>query len=243
LISLDRDSARERLPVHLGSGRRIEAYGVPVQAEDWLTNTQISYDTVAASYAEVVRGKVADLPYFRAIFTLFAELVNANGSGPVADVGCGPGHITAYLRDIGVDAFGIDLSPAMVELARRDYPELRFEVGSMTELALADVSVAGLIAWYSVIHVPDDVIPRVFAHFRRVVRPGGVVLLGFHAGDEHRLKTSGYGGHPMSVHLYLRPPDRVAALLQDAGLAVEARIVQEPPTGAPQAFLLARRRD
>ncbi|MEN3263884.1 MAG: hypothetical protein V7646_778 [Pseudonocardia sp.] len=131
----------------------------------------------------------------------------------------------------------------MVELARRDHPELRFEVGSMTELALADASVAGLLAWYSVIHVPDDVIPRVFAHFRRVVCPGGVVLLGFHMGDEHRLKTSGYGGHPMSVHVYRRTPDRVAALLHDAGLAVEAQIVHEldAPTGVPPAYLLARR--
>jgi SAM-dependent methyltransferase len=189
--------------------------------------------------------KFAREPYYRAVLRLFAELVNADGTGKVVDVGCGPGHVTAYLHDLGIEAFGVDLSPAMVELARRDHTDLRFEVGTMTELALADASVTGLLAWYSIIHVPDDVIPRVFAHFRRVVRPGGVVLLGFHVGDEHRLKTSGYGGRPMSVHVYLRPPDRVAAFLQDAGLRVEARIVQEPDagTGAPQAYLLARRRD
>jgi SAM-dependent methyltransferase len=166
-------------------------------------------------------------------------------AGKVVDVGCGPGHVTAYLHDLGIEAFGVDLSPAMVELARRDHPDLRFEVGSMTELALADASVAGLLAWYSIIHVPDDVIPQVFADFRRVVRPGGVVLLGFRVGDEHRLKTSGYGGRPMSVHVYLRSPERVAAFLHDAGLPVETRIVQESDAqaGAPQAYLLARRRD
>jgi SAM-dependent methyltransferase len=76
--------------------------------------------------------------------------------GSVADVGCGPGRITAYLRELGVDAFGIDLSPAMIGVARRDHPGLRFEVGSMTDLDLADASVAGLVAWYSLIHVPDD---------------------------------------------------------------------------------------
>jgi SAM-dependent methyltransferase len=223
---------------------QLPIYGDRVQAGDWLADTRTSYDTVAASYAEFVRDAFGRQPYFRGLLTLFADLVDANGGGRAADVGCGPGHVTAYLRDLGVDAFGIDLSPAMVELARRDHPGLRFEVGSMTDLALADASVAGVLAWYSVIHVPDEVIPQVFAEFRRVVRPGGVVLLGFHAGDEHRLKTSGYG-HPMSVHLYLRPPDRVAALLDDAGLAVEARIVHESetPTGAPQAYLLARRQD
>jgi ubiquinone/menaquinone biosynthesis C-methylase UbiE len=216
-----------------------------VQAEDWLTDTRISYDTVAESYAEMVRPKFAREPYHRAVLGLFAELVNADGTGKVVDVGCGPGHVTAYLHNLGIEAFGVDLSPAMVELARRHHPDQRFEVGSMTELALADASVAGLLAWYSIIHVPDDVIPQVFAHFRRVVRPGGVVLLGFQVGDEHRLKTSGYGGHPMSVHVYLRPPERVAGFLHDAGLPVEARIVQEPdePTSAPHAYLLARRRD
>ena len=180
-----------------------------------------------------------------AALTLFADLVRASGGGQVADVGCGPGDVTALLCDLGVEAFGIDLSPAMIELARREHPELRFEVGSMTDLALADAAVDGLVAWYSVIHVPDDVIPRVFAHFHRVVRPGGVVMLGFHVGDEHRFKTSGYGGQPMSVHVHLRPTDRVAALLHDAGLIVKARCVQEPdtPSSVPQAYLIARRQD
>jgi ubiquinone/menaquinone biosynthesis C-methylase UbiE len=70
--------------------------------------------------------------------------VRAQGGGTVADVGCGPGRITAHLRQLGVDALGIDLSPAMIEVARRDHPGLRFEVGSMTDLALADASLAGL---------------------------------------------------------------------------------------------------
>ena len=55
------------------------------------------------------------------------------GGGPVADVGCGPGHVTAHLRDSGLDAFGIDLSPVMIDVARREHPGLRFEVGSMTD--------------------------------------------------------------------------------------------------------------
>jgi SAM-dependent methyltransferase len=84
-----------------------------------------------------VRSLLASSPYERAMLLLFAELVHAGGGGPVADVGCGPGRITAHLRTLDVDAFGIDLSPGMIEVARRDHPGLRFEVGSMTDLAVA----------------------------------------------------------------------------------------------------------
>lgn len=196
---------------------------VHIAAEGWLADTRASYDTVAADYADVVRGFLAGAPYDRAILALFAELA---GDGPVLDAGCGPGHVTAYLNGLGADAFGLDLSPGMIEVARRDHPVLRFAVGSMTALGLAGASVAGVIAWYSLIHVPDDEIAVVLAEFRRVLRPGGVVLLGFHDGDGSRLKTEGYGGHPMKVHVHRRRPERVAAWLDEAGFTVEAQLLQ-----------------
>jgi len=68
-------------------------------------------------------------PYLRASLALFAELVGDARAGRVADVGCGPGYVTRHLHDLGVDAFGIDLSPEMVALARRDYPDLRSRCG------------------------------------------------------------------------------------------------------------------
>lgn len=144
-----------------------------MNTEGWLADTRVSYDTVAESYADQVRNFLDEAPYERAAFALFADLVRASGGGPVADVGCGPGHITAHLRQRGVEAFGIDFSPAMIDVARRDHPGLRFEVGSMTDLRLTDTSVAGLVAWYSLIHIPDDEVGSVFAQFRRVLRPSG----------------------------------------------------------------------
>lgn len=102
--------------------------------DGWLTDTRDSYDTDAEGYAEQVRGLLERNPYLRAGLRLFADLVRDAGGGMVADVGCGPGHVTRYLVDLGVDAFGIDLSPEMVALARRDHPGLRFEVGTMTDL-------------------------------------------------------------------------------------------------------------
>ncbi|RDI18250.1 class I SAM-dependent DNA methyltransferase [Lentzea flaviverrucosa] len=198
---------------------------------DWLADTRDSYDTVAVSYADQTRDLLAGLPHLRAALRLFAEEVR----GPVADVGCGPGIITALLHGLGVDAFGIDLSPAMIALARRNNPGLRFEVGSMTE-PLPE-AVGGIIAWWSLIHVPDDEVPAVFGHFREALRPDGLLQLGFHVGDETRLKTQGYGGHPMRVHVHLRRPERVAEWLRAAGFTVEARWL----LGEDGAVLFARR--
>ncbi|HEX6526574.1 MAG TPA: class I SAM-dependent methyltransferase [Streptosporangiaceae bacterium] len=210
-------------------------------ADSWLADTRVSYDTVAASYAAHVGPAFAAEPYLRAALGLLADMVHSGGGGPVADIGCGPGHITAYLSELGIDAFGIDLSPAMTDIARQAYPGLRFEVGSMTDLRLTDASVAGLLAFWSLIHVPDDAVPAAFGHFRRVLRPDGPLLLGFHVGDESRLKTEGYGGHPMKVHVYRRQPDQVSAWLRDAGFTIEAQTLLSPDDRVPGALLFARR--
>lgn len=211
-----------------------------VTVDDWLANTRTSYDTVAVDYAHLLRDFLAQAPYERAALGLFAELVATVGGGPVADVGCGPGRITAHLGTLGLDAFGIDLSPGMIAVARRDHPNLAFAVGSMTDLSLADSSVAGLIAWYSLIHIPDDQLGGVLAHFRRVVRPGGPLLLGFHVGDETTLKTEGYGGHPMKIHVHRRQPAQMAAWLRDAGFRVEAQTILVSPESRLGGIMFAR---
>jgi SAM-dependent methyltransferase len=221
----------------------VAAGSVPeMYSDDWLADTRLSYDTVAASYADFVRASLTGQPHLLAALSLFATEVRAAGGGPVADIGCGPGHMTAHLRQLGVDAFGIDLSPEMISVAQRDHPGVRFEVGSMTELGLGDASVAGLIAWWSVIHVPDSAVPEVFRHFHRVLRPGGLLQVGFHAGDESRLKTQGYGGHAMNLYVHRRQPAQVSAWLRDAGFDVEAQWLLGPHEDVPGAILFARPR-
>jgi SAM-dependent methyltransferase len=216
----------------------------PAGEPGWLADVRASYDTVAADYAELLRDALGRQPHDRAVLGLFAELVR-NIGGPVADVGCGPGRITVHLAEWGLDAVGLDLSPGMVAVARRDHPVLPCVVGSMTDLPLVEGSLGGLLAWYSLIHVADELVPAVLAAFRRAVRPGGLVLLAFQVGDERRLKTSGYGGHPMRLPVHLRRPDRVAELLRDAGLEVDTQLVRqaEGVETTPQAYLLARRPD
>lgn len=209
--------------------------------DGWLEDTRASYDTVAVSYADLTRHLLDETSEERAVLALFADMVRVQGGGIVADVGCGTGRITAHLRHLGVDAFGIDLSPGMIEVARREHPGLRFDVGSMTDLALADASVAGLVAWYSLIHVPDDEISSVFAHFRRVLRPGGPLLLSFHVGDESQLKTQGYGGHSMKIFVHRRRHDQMIAWLSDAGFAVETCRTLTSAESELGEIILARR--
>ncbi|EEP72921.1 methyltransferase [Micromonospora sp. ATCC 39149] len=212
-----------------------------MSVEGWLADTRASYDVVAVSYADLLRNFLDETPYERATLALFAGFVRAAGGGPVVDVGCGSGRITGHLHELGVDAFGMDLSPGMIEVARRDHPGLRFEVGSMTDLNLAESSVAGLVAWYSLIHIPDDQVGSVFAHFRRVMRPGSPLLLSFHVGDGSRLKTQGYGGHPMKVYVHRRQPVQMAAWLQEGGFTVEAQMTLTSAESSLGGIIFARR--
>jgi len=200
----------------------------------WLSETRKSYDADAADYADETRDLLDRKLHVRAGVVLFADLVRAIGGGPVADVGCGPGHTTALLRELGADAFGIDLSPAMIEIARREHAEARFEVGSMTDLQLADASLAGVLAWWSLIHIPDDAVPGVLAQFHRVLRPGGVAAVGFHVGEDHGDRSTRASG-------YLRQPSRVADWLRDAGFTVESQHLLNPDAPKPGAILFARR--
>jgi SAM-dependent methyltransferase len=213
-----------------------------MSVEGWLADTRTSYDTLAPDYAEQVRDLLNQTPYERAILAVFAELVRVGGGGPVADVGCGPGRITAHLAGLGVDAFGIDLSPAMIEVARRDHPALRFEVGSMTDLDLAEASLAGMVAWYSLIHVPDHEIGAVFARFHRALRPGSPLLIGFHVGDDVQLKTRGYGGHAINVQVHRRRPEQLAAWLDGAGFDVQAQMTLRSAESRLGGILVAVRR-
>jgi SAM-dependent methyltransferase len=232
---------RHRVVRWCEAGHRLIGDTVSAVADAWLSATRSSYDTDAVGYAEKVHGLLAGKPYLRSSLALFAELVHGANGGPVADIGCGPGYVTGYLHDAGVDVFGIDLSPEMIAIARRDYPDLSFQVGSMTDLGLMDDTLAGIVAFWSVIHVPDEAMPGVLEQFRRVLRLEGLLLVGFHVGDETRHTSEGYTGRPISVDSHHRQPSEVSGWLRDAGFAIEAELVIGPDEDVPGALIFARR--
>ncbi|MER5492316.1 class I SAM-dependent methyltransferase [Streptomyces sp. NPDC002490] len=198
-----------------------------------LTAVRESYDTVAAAYAERVPDPTALDPLSRAVLAAFAELVRVGDRGPVADLGCGPGKVTAHLAGLGVPVFGVDVSPRMIELARGAHPGLRFSVGSMAALEVGDGSLGGVLAHYSTHHTPPELLPEVFAEFHRVLAPGGQVLLVGHVGAGERLRpTRAYGDRPVSYDSHRPPADRLGELLERAGFVVGARLLQEPPAGS-----------
>ncbi|MFE0605294.1 class I SAM-dependent DNA methyltransferase [Streptomyces sp. NPDC058892] len=214
-------------------------------ASSYLHSVRAYYDAVAVDHARRHRTELAGKPLDRAMLAAFAACVRGEDGGAgraVADLGCGPGRVTAHLDGIGVRAFGVDLSPAMVAVARRTYPGLRFEVGSMAALDIADGVLGGVVAWYSTVHTPPTELPSVFSEFARVLAPGGHALIAFEPGDE-RSRPQRTAGDPVGLDVYRIPPDRIAALLSGAGLAEVARLLREPTPceTSPQAFLLARK--
>jgi SAM-dependent methyltransferase len=194
--------------------------------EPSLRTTAEAYDAVATVYAEFARDSLDALPLDRAVLTAFAEFARTD-SGPVAELGCGPGRTTAFLRELGLDVFGVDLSSAMIELAREAYPDIRFECGSMDALDLADGALRGIVSWYSLIHTPPRDVPSYFAEFRRVLAPGGHLLLAFFEAEGGPLTTF---DHKVTT-AYRWPIDELAALAGEAGFTEVGRLLREPGEG------------
>ncbi|MFJ6084362.1 class I SAM-dependent DNA methyltransferase [Streptomyces sp. NPDC092369] len=207
---------------------------------DFVTATRTFYDTIAEDYADLFRTELTK-PVDRAMFAAFADLVGPGGR--VADLGCGPGRITAHLASLGLSVvLGLDLSESMLAIARRENPGLRFEHGSMLAVDLPDGSLAGAVSWYSSIHTPVEKLPALFAEFLRLLAPGGYLLLAFQIGDEPRHHDRPFG-HDVQLDFLRRRPEQVLALLLAAGFTPVSQTVREPwpNESTPQAILLVRK--
>lgn len=216
-----------------------------MNATDFETPTRDSYDAIAQTYTDWVSAELTAKPHDRAVLGAFAELVLATGHPETIDLGCGPGRITAFLTGLGLDATGLDLSPEMIAQATRLYSDLGFTTGSMTCLPYPENSFSGALAWYSLIHIPDETLDRVIAEAARVLRPGGLFQLAFRLGDtvDH---FSNLAGHDVDLDFHRRSIDDVLTVLTAHGFSLVTRMEREPdthgryPESTPQGYLLVR---
>ena len=210
--------------------------------DDRLANVRSAYDTVAESYARLLPDASFETPADRGMIGAFAGYVKEENAGPVLDAGCGAGRMSGLLSRLGVDVSGIDVSAGMVDVARRTYPGLRFEVAELRNLPYPDMHLGGVFAWYSVIHLAPGDLPGVFSEFFRVLTPGGYAMISFQVGDGHRHIAQAYG-HDVSMDAQLFPPAAVIEHLTNAGFTMVAQMSREPGPRekSPQAVILAQR--
>ena len=183
-----------------------------------------SYDWVAAEYAQRIFGELEHKPLDRELLDRFAARVH--GLGPICDLGCGPGHVARYLHERKVRVIGIDLSPVMVEQAQRLNPGIEFRQGNMLWLEIEDGAWDGIVAFYSIIHVPRPEIAVALAEMKRVLRPGGLLLLA-QVGDETVHLEEGWGQRVSVSFLFFRP-EEISDSLQVAGFEIEEIVEREP---------------
>jgi SAM-dependent methyltransferase len=199
-----------------------------------------SYDMVAEPYAKKFFDELSRKPFDRRLLDEFAAALPARG---VLDVGCGPGHVAGYLSERGLDATGVDLSPAMVEIARRLNPEIPFHVADMRQLPAADSSVGGIAAFYSVIHIPRKVVPAVLLEFRRVLILSGGLLVAVHGGSG-TITTQDFMGKQVPFEATLFEKDELVDLITSAGFEVTTATIRAPydfESQTPRLYVAATR--
>ena len=203
-----------------------------------------SYDAVARAYADEIYAELGGKPFDREVLDRFAERVR--GRGWVCDMGCGPAQIGRYLRDRGVEVFGLDLSAGMLAEARRLNPDLRFVQASMMALGLATETLAGIAAFYSIIHIPRQQVVTALAEMGRVLKPEGFLLISYHLGTEDTYHEEMLGTR-VSLHMALFTTEEMSSYLQTAGLQVD-EVRERDPYGpeveyqSRRGYILASRR-
>jgi SAM-dependent methyltransferase len=203
---------------------------------------QACYDAVAREYAERFTDELAHKPLDREVLGRFASEVR--GRGEVYDLGCGPGQTTAFLHGCGVGVRGLDLSPELLREARRRHPGLPFEAGDMLALPLADGSLAGVVAFYAIVHLSPAGLERALAEMHRVLRPGGRLLLTFHIG-EGSVHVEEFLGRPVALDFVFFSPQAVVGELARAGFVAVEVIERDPYPGVEypsrRAYVSARK--
>lgn len=184
--------------------------------ESFGRSIRASYDRVAADYAGQFFDELSRKPFDRDLLESYADLVRKRGL--VCDLGCGPGQIARHLKDRGVSVCGLDLSGELLAQARRLNPDIPLAQGDMLALPLADHALAGIVAFYSIIHLHRKRVPDALRELYRVLAPGGWLLLAFHGG-EGETRADQWFGKPVSLEATFFTGDEMRGYLARAGFA------------------------
>ncbi len=206
------------------------------------------YDHSVEQYLEGVGTTVSsrfETPTDLATLTAFAQDVTSDSPGPVVDAGCGPGRVTRFLADAGLDICGLDISARMIEAARSAHPHLRFDVASLTHLPSPDRSLAGVVYWYAIIATPPEALHAVWQELDRVLSSRGRALVAFQTGDNNLVERPDAYGSASTLRLYRHRVDDVVQSLEQAGFEVLVDVRRKAALShetTPQAILVAHRR-
>jgi SAM-dependent methyltransferase len=207
-----------------------------------IEDTRTSYDRVAAEYSDRFKDEMDDKPFDRDCLDRLAREVG--DLGPICDLGCGPGQIARYLHRQDVKTLGVDLSPKMVAEAQRLNPQIHFHQGDMLSLPDADNSWGGIAAFYCIIHIPREHIVDALHEMRRLLKPGGVLLVTFHIGEAVK-HLDEWWEKPVNLDFAFYLPDEMETWLQEAGFDVVQTLLREPnpqvEVATRRAYLFARK--
>jgi ubiquinone/menaquinone biosynthesis C-methylase UbiE len=194
-------------------------------SQDKLDSLRNTYDKVAEEYTRRIFDELAHKPFDCQLLDRFAESIPM--SEPVCDLGCGPGHVARYLHNKGVNVMGIDISQGMIEQAGKLNPGITFQQGNMLALEVADGAWAGIVAFYSIINIARTEVVPALKEMNRALRPGGLLFLAFHIGDE-QIHMDEWWGEQVSVDFNFYRPEEMEEYLQEAGFLIEEIIERAP---------------
>lgn len=193
-----------------------------------LTRIENLYDTVAKEYAETFSGEHEKKPKDQEILRRFSQEIGDRR--PVWDFGCGPGQTTRYLKDLGLEISGLDLSERILEQARTIHPGIHFRKGNILALEFENDSIAGIVAFYAIVHFTEEQVCMAFHEVFRVLQPGGLFLFTYHIGDE-TLHIGEFLGKKVDIDFMFFTTDFIFGCLKDSGFEKIEMIERGPYPG------------